>query len=211
MRFRIIGDVHGDRRYLDLIKGCDYSLQVGDMSYDYSILDTVDPEKHKFIPGNHEDYDKVFDQPHCLGNFGVYENPVCSVFFIRGAWSIDKKYRTFKVDWFPNEEMSQEEWGRCIDLYAQVKPDILISHDCPFSILSRLSNPNIAKSFGFNSGNIRTITGAGLDECISIHKPKNHFFGHHHKWFDEVIDGVHYYCIPTLKYIDLELGSEAGL
>ncbi len=205
MKLGIIGDVHGDVRYLDIIKRFDYTLQIGDMSYDYSFLKDVDSTRHKFFPGNHESYDVVFEQPGCLGDFGVYENPVAPLFFVRGAFSIDKKYRSFKVDWFPEEEMSQKEWGDCIEMYGDIKPNILVSHDCPFSVLPHITNPEIARSFGFKDGCIQTTTGLGLDELLKVHKPKVHIFGHHHKPFHKVIDGVEFICVPTLQALEFEL------
>jgi len=42
-KITFIGDVHGRiPEYLDLIKDCEYSIQLGDMGFDYSLLKNID-------------------------------------------------------------------------------------------------------------------------------------------------------------------------
>ena len=52
---RIVGDVHGKfDGYINLIKDCEYSLQVGDMGFNYEQLSALNPSKHQFMGGNQD-------------------------------------------------------------------------------------------------------------------------------------------------------------
>jgi hypothetical protein len=100
---RIIGDVHGKfQDYIALTKECDYSIQVGDMGFDYSELRVLSKDDHKFIGGNHDNYDKYYGSPHALGStitigmgkdFGIATHGGLDFFFLRGGFSIDWKQR----------------------------------------------------------------------------------------------------------------------
>src|SRR4051812_34473689 len=93
---RIIGDVHGQvdldnlftrnaRPYFEIIAEARYSIQVGDMgageTYDL-LAANVDAGRHRFLPGNHEDYDRL--PPHSLGDFGAVAWGGVDFFFVRG-------------------------------------------------------------------------------------------------------------------------------
>ena len=74
--FRIIGDVHGYwGRYHLLLRKAHFTLQVGDFGRDYATLSTVDADRHKFLGGNHDNYDKVEKWPHYLGDYGLHSVP----------------------------------------------------------------------------------------------------------------------------------------
>lgn len=125
---RLIGDVHGRiHKYVDIIKGCEQSIQLGDMGFknDYSTMKKLfkkrhlDPKKHMFIPGNHDDYDHLPENAF-KGPFNLlFENRVMT---IRGEESIDKKWRVEGVSWWRNEEISYSEAGALLDNYEKYKP-----------------------------------------------------------------------------------------
>jgi hypothetical protein len=205
---RLVGDVHGKRRsYLKLLEGADYSLQIGDMDISgYYWLDdaSVDPHRHKFIGGNHDNYDLIQDSAHNLGDFGIWSVPnFGDIFYVRGAWSIDRKCRRFKIDWWPEEELTHRQCEQCLDLYEHAKPKMLVTHDCPTSIIDRFCNGEVARSWGYETSVIPTLTGSLLDEMRKSHKPKVHIFGHHHVQFDQVIDETRFICLPELATMDL--------
>lgn len=91
---RIVGDVHGKwESYHNVIraqKNDIYSIQLGDMGFDYHHLSLVDATKHKILAGNHDAYDKM-NTAHWLGDFIELNN--VQFFFVRGAKSIDKNFR----------------------------------------------------------------------------------------------------------------------
>ena len=121
MPLRIIGDVHAqvdfslrkDRAsYLEIIAGCSYSVQIGDMgdaeAYD-ALVEHVDSTKHRFFGGNHDHY--PFVPSHHLGDFGFHSIGGVDFFFVRGAKSSDKKKlletgeRLGRTLWYPEEEL----------------------------------------------------------------------------------------------------------
>jgi hypothetical protein len=106
-----IGDVHGRiPEYREIIKGCGYSIPLGDMGFDYSPLRDIDPERHRFVPGNHENYRELirlerrdWKLPLCYGSeydlhdlhgYGTVRFAEMFVTYIRGGYSIDKHLRT---------------------------------------------------------------------------------------------------------------------
>lgn len=209
-RLRLIGDVHGKiDDYMNVRKGADYSIQLGDMGFvtDYERLGKFD-ERHRFIEGNHDDYD--FRHPNRLGEFGVHTVPGFSdIFFLRGAWSIDWRPRleefnaTGRKSWWEQEELSWKELEAAVKLYEQTKPVFMISHDCPESIRMEIADPNIARQWGLPD-NHKTRTGLALQAMFDSHQPHYWFFGHWHKSFDEVRNGTRFVCLKELETFDFK-------
>lgn len=224
--FRIIGDVHlipespdaGDRDdvdcYLTLAREAEYSLQIGDMSIQsYDFLNVLNPERHKVIFGNHDNYDLFNDCKHNLGDFGVYTIPEFGdLFFVRGEWSIDRKLRQkfdtysrgqiIKKNIWDEEEMSMAQCQACLDLYKQVKPKLVVSHGCPLSVVPHVTDPGVARSWGWEDV-IKTRTAQLLQALTEIHRPKMHIFGHYHRMFDQELEGTRYVCVDIMRAFDL--------
>lgn len=203
---RVIGDVHGtEYAYLAFIGNAEYSIQVGDFDCEYQHLieKGVDPNRHVFIGGNHEDYGTIAKVPHFLGDFGTFHVPdFGDVFFLRGAFSVDFKNRSI----WPEEELSRERLQQAIDLYAQVKPRMLVSHECPLDIVQYVTNPEFMTSMGFEQAVVKTKTNQALQAMTDIHPPKVHCFGHYHRnWRNKVKDTL-YFCVGLLQFIDFEKG-----
>lgn len=199
---RIISDVHGyiskpnphGRTYLNLIKKADLSIQLGDMGFDYSKLEKVDREKHRMIGGNHDNYDQL--SPHFLGDFGYHTLGNFPFFFIRGAFSIDQKWRTPGISWWEEEEISQKAGVECLKLYKEIKPDLVISHECPKICMER--------GVALNPGKIyNNSTSYLLQQCWETHQPKRWIFGHHHRNWAKQIEGTHFTCMNELCFIDV--------
>jgi len=203
MNIRIIGDVHGlIWDYIEIIKGVDKSIQLGDMGFknQYTFMQKLMLEKeiksvdHLFVPGNHDDYNHL--PSNSLGDFGHKKIGQHKVMWIRGALSIDKKLRTSDVDWWQEEELSYNRGQDAINLYNEILPDIVLSHNCPFKILSNL--------YGTAHKEV-TITGQILDTCFEAHQPKMWLFGHHHQDKTFEIGRTTFKCLDELSYVDLEL------
>ena len=116
--------------------------------------------------------------------------------WIRGAMSIDKRLRIPNIDWWQAEELSYNRGQDAIDLYNEILPDIVLSHDCPFKILSNL--------YGTAHKEV-TITGQILDTCFEAHQPKMWLFGHHHQDKTFQIGKTTFKCLGELSHVDLEL------
>ena len=201
---RFIGDVHGHWvRYLNAIYGCDDSIQVGDFGVGFPVYGKMDvPPKidvppiiehgnHRFIHGNHDDPYLCKELAGFIPD-GTVEG---DVMFHGGAYSIDKSTRTPGLDWWPDEEASYADLVRFIGKYEEVKPRMMVSHDCPDVITDEL--------FPFKLP-IGSRTRTAFSECFRIHQPEIWVFGHWHESRDKVIDGTRFICLNQLETIDLE-------
>lgn len=212
---RIIGDVHGKyQEYIALTKGCDYSIQIGDMGFDYSPLRVLNHRKHKFIAGNHDNMDTYPLDDHAVCN--GHDSGLVSVggfkfFYVRGGFSIDWRMRqdhylrTGVQTYWDNEELSMNKMHECLSYYRLFQPDFVITHECPRSITKRISNNEILKRFGYNPDSFSTRTSELLETMFQDHQPKRWIFGHHHKDWSDEINGTHFTCLNELSYMDLEI------
>lgn len=196
---RIIGDVHGkSKEYLALVGSVEHSIQLGDLDLDYDFLDQLDAVKHRAIGGNHDNYelkeDKFHKQPpHFLGNYGVFASEVGNFFYVRGGRSIDRYRRIEGYDWWPDEELKYSVASEALEEYLKIKPDLMLSHECPAEIVDMIHFDNSIRP---------SMTSNLLQRMFEFHKPKLWLFGHHHRSFDEVVDGTRFICLPELGYID---------
>jgi hypothetical protein len=220
MSIKIIGDVHSKYdEYFKIASKSEYSLQIGDFGLtkewfklNYSNLN---PDNHKIIPGNHCSYDLCFDSPYFLGNFGIATLNNISFFFIRGGLSIDRVYRIGEElsggpkTYWSQEELNLSEMLECIEIYKQVKPNIVISHVpaarfTPY-ILGNKSDA-ILQKFKFHKGFKENHQLLG-DELLKIHKPKTWISAHMHRSFRDNIDGVNIVALNELEEYTL-VGGE---
>ena len=218
---RIIGDVHAQidfslrdkPTYLDLISECSYSVQVGDMgdreSYD-ELNSHVDCCRHRFVAGNHDDYDHL--PPHALGDFGLVELAGMSFFFVRGASSSDLKKRLEQQKklgrklWWEEEELSESVLEQAIDSYAAATPSLVISHTAP-SRIARFVKGDIFRESqqSVNPEHTDTRTNRYLERMLDTHRPNLWCFGHFHRDWKYIEDGTEFRCIGELSYFDLFL------
>lgn len=193
MRIRVVSDVHGRiPEYVSLVQDCPLSLQLGDLGFDYTSLSLLDPDKHKVVGGNHDNYDGLTS--HFLGDFGVWNG----LFYIRGAESIDKATRTPGFDWWPDEQLGLYKLHEALDYYKYKKPNIVVTHECPSEVQRMVLQ---GKQISYNS------TAALLQQCLMEHQPKLWLFGHYHQnWIGQCM-GTIFQCLAPLQYLDLEVLS----
>lgn len=210
--FRIIGDVHGKYDpYRKIAQEAEYSLQVGDLGFEYSVLRQLDPERHKVLAGNYDNYDKWggkfihMTSGHWLGDYGVHMVPgFGSIFFVRGGFSIDRRYRIAGKNWWSDEEMGVPTLQKAIDLYTEVKPDFVVSHECPGELTDAVFGAKM-----WDGEWIRpSRTALALNAMWRSHSPKVWVFGHHHKAVTEEVRGTTFHCIPELGYIDFDSAAQ---
>lgn len=197
----LIGDLHGKyKRYHEIIREKNrhpYTIQLGDFGFLFETLNNVDPDKHKIVGGNHDNYSKIINIPHYLGDYGYTSLNGVNLFYYRGAYSIDKQHRTIGIDWWPEEQVSVEQFMKARELYRSIKPDIMLTHDCPETISPYLLNPG-AQIY-------QNQTGYFLQELFNIHQPKRWFFGHYHKSWQMTINGTDFRCLNELETCSLEI------
>jgi hypothetical protein len=178
MKVTFQGDVHGEFQRLAHVRNPKLPLviQVGDLGLGFpkEIATTVDrfvskPKNFRFIRGNHDNPSTCRNNPNYLGEFGTYGE----IFFISGAWSIDKEWRMPGLTWWDEEELTFMQQRDCLDLYASVRPRVVVTHECPAFI-----HPNYAPN----------STSRFFDHLWALHKPEIWIFGHHHECIDMHLD-----------------------
>lgn len=198
----LIGDCHNDfaswRRETYLaakISKNMKTIQLGDFGYlskgfnAWKALEhcNVDFNQHKILGGNHDDYNIYPNSPYALGDFGVTED---GIFFVRGAYSINKANLIPGVSYFPEEELNTAQQNAAFNSYLTNKPKIVISHDCPESILPFLRPDPIQD---------KTSTRNMLQHMLDAHIPKMWVFGHHHVNRSFCYNGCEFVCLNELE------------
>jgi len=198
MKATIIGDVHGKvERYKEITDNCNFSICVGDFGFEQEWRwhrKNISAGNHMINMGNH-DYLPFLNDDASLENYFHFN--LRSIFSVRGAESIDKHLRTEGLDWFPNEELTYQEGLAAVDAYVEAKPRIVISHDCPQSILESLFK------MGWSYG--KSQTRQLLQAMFEAHQPEYWFFGHHHEHRDSAINGTRFICLGELETFELEV------
>lgn len=193
----LLGDIHGDYAKHDLCaKNNHFTIQLGDFGFNYDSLKKHDPNYHKVLGGNHDNYDLIVDVPHYLGDFGTFElnaDRVIKIFYIRGADSIDKQLRTVGIDWWADEQLTMVKMREALDLYGQYKPDVILSHSPPAFAIEWFCNPRMP--FG--------LTEHCLDAMHEIHSPELHIFGHMHKRKQKQSGQTKFICVDINQTISL--------
>lgn len=196
---RLIGDIHGKfKNYLSMIHESPYpTIQVGD--YGLGFYPHVDKGlyevmknnvQHRFIRGNHDNIDVCKTYPNFIRDGFVEGNAM----FVGGALSVDKINRTRGFDWWETEECSYGEFMQILDIYEVAKPEVMITHDCPNSVVETL----------FGKKGAKTITREVFSTMLEIHRPKLWIFGHWHEHVDMTIDGTRFICVNIDQTIDVD-------
>jgi predicted phosphodiesterase len=191
----VVGDIHGKyKRMHEIIREKDkheYIVALGDVGFDFSTLNNVDPDKFKIVGGNHDNYNKIINIPHYLGDYGFTTLNGISFFFYRGAYSIDRQYRTIGIDWWEDEQNNIETFMKARELYREIKPDIFLAHDCPDFMVPEYIGP-YAKRY-------ENITGWALGELYKIHQPKLFIHGHYHVSKNTQYGDTKFVCLNELE------------
>lgn len=215
---RIIGDIHG--RFYDYEVEClkrarrhntdtvpTHSIQVGDFGIGFfsehwheqiAKWQSENPT-HRFIRGNHDNLSKCIGMPGFVADGTVEKD----VMYIGGAYSIDHALRTEGVDWWRDEELTISQLHTLIDVYSEVKPRVMITHDCPTQVAWDMFLSKGDAVTG--SVQIKSRTGEALQAMFDTHKPELWFFGHWHYTRSSDIHGTRFQCLGELDYMDVDL------
>lgn len=204
----VISDVHQeDAKYLKIVKNAEkqnqHTLQLGDMGFNYDFLKKVDPKRHVFFKGNHDNYmeTETLKSGHNLGDYGPRKLDGQEFFMVRGGHSIDVGLRRPFIDWFPNEQLSWGEGIHCIQSYEQVKPDLVITHEAPQSVLDDFfPDRSVLEKYGYHP-QWCSSTAVLLQLCLDIHRPALWIFGHFHTKIDRTVGGTQFKCMYELGTI----------
>ena len=196
----LIGDVHGKfGRYKTLTENLKDTIQIGDMGVGFMNFhgeytsnppyDHMVKGNHRFIRGNHDNPGVCRNHKQWIKD-GTVEN---DVMFVGGGYSIDKVYRTEGIDWWRDEEVSKTESDIIIDTYLNIKPRVMITHDCPIEIVELMHPKNL---FG------NSFTQKLMQYLFEHHKPELWVYGHHHMSFRQTVKGTKFVCLNELELME---------
>lgn len=203
----VIGDVHGKiSEYKAIINTYihESSIQVGDMGIGFpGIKVPIMPRRHSFIRGNHDSPDAARKHPNYMGDWGVYhlddtKNTKNDIFFVSGAWSIDAGSRLMGVSWWPEEELNYTQFDEAIRSFIDIKPRIVITHDCPESAAIGLGLIKCRGGKAYHSK-----TSLALQAMFDIYQPELWIFGHWHESVKDTILGTKFICLNELETYEI--------
>ena len=195
MKYTVVGDVHGKiKEFTEIANENERTIQLGDFGFNEEHeyhLKNFNPHNHKVVFGNHDD-PFYLDKPHSCKDFSFSKNR--KLMTIRGAQSVDRYRRTEGVDWWREEEMTYSRLNVALALFEKVKPEIVISHTCPKSLVEDV--------FGFEE---YSTTCMALQEMFNAHQPKLWIFGHFHKSVEIEINGTKFICLNELETLQINI------
>jgi hypothetical protein len=174
---------------------------------------------HRFLRGNHDSPQLCRVHPNYLGEFGL--DDATGFFWISGAVSVDKERRMASEAWWPDEELSDNQWARLVAEYDRLRPDFVISHECPASVNQRMLESVVpqrvtqfsSEAFGYGVAAYvaekrrcaESFTCKQMDSLLRIHRPQRWVFGHYHMAWEANIGGTHFTCLAELQAREFEM------
>lgn len=194
-----VGDVHAKiDRLLSKLNG-DEVFQLGDMGLGFKGVYLPKQKNLRFIRGNHDSPQKCQAHPNYAGEFGYDDKR--KLFYLGGAFSIDYQWRTEGVSWWRDEELNPVQLQEAAKQYAEVKPKIVATHDCPDSVRIKLLR-EIAINFRPEK-DVPTRTATALQAMFEQHKPDIWLFGHYHIDKDFEHEGTRFICLNELSTFEM--------
>lgn len=198
----LLGDIHGNIVKLEWlshqVQPEDTVIQVGDFGiYD----DFIDRLKQVFpngfpcrllvIEGNHEDFriirkwSKTELMEFHTNFFYVPRGYVMDIEgelfgFLGGADSVDKAWRTVEIDWFADEQVSQEDVDLLIQNIGERKLDVLVTHAVAPFVTAANFPPFKESDWGLPLGWIDESAWR-VSKAYWTTTPGIHYCGHMHK------------------------------
>lgn len=214
-KITLIGDVHGKierlMKFYDTLKNP--SIQLGDMGVGFGFVPHFDLN-HTFIRGNHDDPAKCRQHKNYMGEYGYRSyGSEGGIFYVGGAFSIDKAWREMhrmeggKRTWWPEEELSPETLNRVKELYLNIKPRIVVSHEAPAkagAMLLAMTQMRLYKGACFESR-----TAQVFNQMFEEHQPELWVFGHYHISKTFFLDKTYFVCLNELEFMTIDTENPA--
>ena len=212
MRIVCIGDVHGrTTEYQKKLRqrfSQTRTVQLGDMGIGFSGVGLHKLlERHTWFRGNHDNPEKCRSYSSYQGDYGFDQK--ANFFWVAGAWSIDRDFRIEGVSWWRDEELSYDELGKAIDLYEQIKPDFVLSHEAPSKAVAVLLHTQTGDYFAMKGNCQHSRTAQALQNMLDIHQPKEWVFGHYHVSHSFAVPfyNTKFTCVSELDTYELNTGE----
>lgn len=205
MKILLVGDIHASKYYMN--RAMDHADEVGaervfflgdfGWTFEQKFLEACDAAADRtglnveFIDGNHEDFDfllslpadddgirRVSDKVLHIPRGTVMELDGHHVLFMGGGVSVDKSWRIPHYDWWPQEEVTSEDYHRAIENAEGKDIHAVFAHDTP--VLPRFSNKGPGSYFPTDALNDSAAHMALMKLVALEHQPKRWYHGHHH-------------------------------
>jgi Icc-related predicted phosphoesterase len=171
-------------------------VQVGDFGFGF-----VDPPvmqiKDRAIRGNHDNPAVCMEHPNWICD-GFIEN---NIMYIGGENSIDRRERTEGLDWWSDEQLSNDQLGDMIDRAIEFKPSVMVTHGCPAQMIETL----------FGDLKTASSTSRAFDIILDRVRPKLWIFGHYHRSRNVMINGTQFICCGIDEAVDIDLTNIIGV
>lgn len=217
MKIAIYGDIHGEVvRMKDMIVKDTYAerhIQIGDYGYGWlsPYLETAmdEFENFGFIRGNHDDPARCRKSPKYMGDFGTEVlADGTKMMWVSGAWSIDHARRTPGKSWWEDEQLSDDQLMEVINLYADFKPDVMLTHDAPAVVSNAMFLvPGLGLGGVANSKQCYNRTNVSFDVMLNLHSPKKWFYGHWHHTVQQEIRKCGFCCVGQNDSVYLDTAN----
>lgn len=197
-----IGDVHGKfTQYKRIIKEYPNTIQVGDMGVGFRRYPHGEPSQNppydemiksnaRFIRGNHDNPTVCKNHSQYIRDGRIEDDTM----FVGGGFSIDYMCRQEGFNWWEDEQLSPEHLDIIISVYLVKRPRMMVTHDCPHFLYGQI-HEKVYKQ--------KSITPDAFDRMFVAYQPELWVFGHHHKSFDQTINGTRFVCLAELEVRDL--------
>jgi Calcineurin-like phosphoesterase len=214
---RFIGDVHGKYgRYKKLIADVENSIQVGDMGVGFRRVGgfrdgelysnpphyAMARANHRFIRGNHDNPGECAKHSQWIDD-GKIEG---DTMFIGGAVSIDRALRQEGYNWWSDEELSAERLNELVDRFVQIRPRVMVTHDCPEEVAVEMERLTCR---GKLDPRFSSRSRQAFQSMWSAYSPDLWIFGHWHRSFDQVLRGTRFICLAELEYRDIQFPNKS--
>jgi hypothetical protein len=196
---RLVGDSHGDLTVLQEATSNDHdTIHLGDLGFASAWRAAEKLPRLSVVGGNHDDYSIAKSCETYLGDFGDLGCRVegaSGIFFVRGAHSIDRDLRIENYSWWAAEELSESSLREATDFYGEMKPKIVLSHDCPI----------ILHHMFYGAEMIASRTSTALWRMLQLHEPEEWYFGHHHISWERKLGSTRFRALGIDEIVDLSL------
>lgn len=209
----LVGDIHGKidgyKALLASLPDDARSIQLGDVFLGRPDIQLPPMDRHHtFLQGNHDNPALCAAHENFLGRFGFLADD--DLFFVSGAQTTSWRVLSNSKYWYPEEQLSEAEFDEAIELYAKVRPRILIAHEFPQEAVPELLRGLTGNYFAAKADDIASRTCIALQRMLDICRPERFYGGHYHVRKEFNLNGTNFRCLAELEMCEVPVEVSAG-